>query len=327
MQKSIYLPSEGLQGEDIPSHIIWEDMDFESIRISFRSPLKFKEVYNSESENVRDECLIVQKVEWEGYLGLVFESSKTSPLEDQVSVEYSFCLSNGKVVKETKEISLFRPQLKIQEIPEKIIINPVTGVVKNRIRIKNVGRGTLIILITATEDSPTKPDTPFSERELLERMKSDLRDEMSNLGKEFSQFQPLVDEMFEWEEKELMELSEEERNRYENYENRLSNTVASNKELLRGFVVAFAKVLTKNIEVLENLRRFVRFYESLISKNILLINPFDSLNLTDEGQEIILKLLQTDRVLDKYEDITLPKIELISSKAGRVPVHSLFRWD
>ncbi|MDH5686346.1 MAG: hypothetical protein OEZ48_00550 [Candidatus Bathyarchaeota archaeon] len=135
------MPSEGLQGEDIPSYMIWEGMDIESITVSFRSPLVFKEVYNSSSWEIRDEKLVIKEVELDGYVGLLFGSTKVSALVDIVSVEYSF-LVNGDMVKQMKEIKLFRPQLEIEESDSKITVNIDRGFVKNRIKAKNVGRGT-----------------------------------------------------------------------------------------------------------------------------------------------------------------------------------------
>jgi hypothetical protein len=323
--KFLYLPSEGLQGEDIPSHAIWDSIKVASIRISLPSPLKIKAVYNSESWEAVDNSLIIQKVEWDGYLGLVFESKKTSKVADPVSVEYAFHLSNGEVVKKTKQINLFRPQLKIDSA-KKIIIDPVTGYIKNRISVKNIGRGTLLIWLSSMENSPTKLETPPKYREFVERYISDLHDEMFNLAKEFPQFRPLIEEMLTWETRDWTELSSEELNRVQDNINRLVKVFANNADFLRGFAEAYAKALLKNTELIESIGMFVKFYESLVSKNVLLINPFDLISLTEKGGEIILKISQTDKLFDEYEDITLPKIELVCSKAYEVPIHRLFKW-
>jgi hypothetical protein len=329
MKKSIYLPTEGLQGEDIPSHILWEDIDFKSIQISFRPPLKLKEIYNSKSKHEQDNNLIVQKVEYEGYLGLLFESSKISELEYLVPVEYSFNLLNGEIVKETREIRLFRPELEIRKLPEEITVDLDKGTVQNPIRIKNVGRGTLMLSIFSTENSPIKIETPSEKLEFMRRFKSELHIEMSNLAKQFPQFQPYVDEMFELLQEEMIELSKEERKKIKNFQTRLSSVLASNEELRQGYVEAFLKAFLKNTDLIEKIGSFVKLLESFVSKNILLINPFDVLNLSENEQEITLKFKQTDSVDGEYDDITLPniKLKLIGSKAGKLPVYRLFKWE
>ena len=322
----IYLPEEGLQGEDIPSHILWENAKAEHIQVSFCPPLKFKEIFNAESYEIRDNDIIVKKVELEGYLGLSFETSKVSDLEVAVPVKYLVHLSDGDVIEELKMIKLFKPQLEIKVLTKEITIRPETGFVKGRIGIRNIGRGTLIISISTAEDSSRKLETPPGYREFAEKFLSDVLEELSKLGKEFPQFQPLLDEMVKWETEELMELSDEERDEFREYINKLGNALASDKNLLQGFVEAYAKAFAKNSEFIEAVRKFVKVYESLVSKDILLVNPFDEVTLTRENNEIALEISQTDRVFDAYDDILLPKIELISSQPVKVPAYKLFDW-
>jgi hypothetical protein len=71
----IYLPKEGLQGEDIPSHILWENANVKSIEVSFCPPLKFKEVFNAQSWKIQGNKIIIEKVELDGYIGLSFDRS------------------------------------------------------------------------------------------------------------------------------------------------------------------------------------------------------------------------------------------------------------
>jgi len=322
----IYLPKEGLQGEGIPSHILWWDARAEYVQISFRSPLKFKEIFNVESYEIQDNNIEVKKVEIEGYIGLSFESSKVSDLEIETSVAYLMKLSNGDVIKEERKIKLFRPQLEINMETKEITITPETGFLKGRVGIKNVGRGTLIMGISAAEDSAVQLQTPPEHREFAEKFNADLIKEMSKLAKEFPQFQSMFDEMLKWEKKDLIELSNEERDEFLEYSKRLAVVLASDKDLLQGFVEAYAKALAKNSEFIEAIGKFIRVYESLVSKDILLINPFDEVALTGEKNEIILEIEQTDRVYNTYDDITLPKIELASSKPVKVPIYKLFDW-
>ena len=322
----IYLPNEGLQGEDIPSHILWENVKVESIQVSFRSPLKFKDIFNVECWEIHDNDIVVKKVEMDGYVGLSFESSKASAIEVVVPVEYLIYLSNGDVIKEVKEIKLFKPKLEIKVLAKEITVNPKTGFIRGRIGIKNVGRGTIITQISTIEDSPIKLETPPEHREFAEKFVSDLLKEMYNLAKEFPQFQSILDEMLEWETKKFLELSAEERDKFAEYITKMANVLASDKKLLLGFVEAYAKALARNTEFIEAVRKVIKVYESLVSKDILLINPFDEIVLTGKKEEITLKISQTDRVFDIYEDITLPKIELTSSQEYRVPIYRLFEW-
>jgi hypothetical protein len=322
-----YLPKEGLQGEDIPSHILWENAEIKSIQVSFCPPLKFKEIFNASVWKLGNNEIIVEKVELNGYVGLTFESSKVTDLEVVIPVQYLITLSNGSVIKETREIDLFRPQLRLRAQAKRIVITPKTGYVKDRIKIKNVGRGVLIICIFTEKDSPTQLGPSPEYREFAEKFLSDLFEELSNLAKEFPQFQQVLNDMYEMETKDVLKLTDKEREKFIEYANRLVNVLASNRDLLLGYANAYGKALAKNSQLIEAIKRVVKLYESLVSKNMLLINPFDEVAVTKKKTEVILKIAQTDKVLDSYEHVPVPTIELISSEEVRVPVYKLFEWE
>ena len=328
LRSFIYLPKEGLQGEDIPSHILWKNARAEYAKISFQPPLKFKEIFNVKEYEVHDNEISIKKVEMEGYIGLSFESSKASELEAVVPVEYSVYLSNGDVIKELKEIKLFKPQLKVVLPTEKEIkIDPKTLFVKGRIRIKNVGRGVLIMNISATEDSTAQIETPPQHREFAEKFLSDILEEMSDLAKRFHQFQPVLDEMRKWETRNLLELSAQQRDQFLEYVNRTAKVLASDRDLLQAFVNAYGKAFARNSEFIEAVRRIVTLYESLVSKDLLLINPVDEITIKDAEVKISLKISQTDKVFDLYEDVVLPRIKLKSPGEVNVPIYKLFEWE
>jgi hypothetical protein len=323
---SIYLPKEGLQGENIPSHILWENIQVDHIQISFSLPLKLENVFNAKSFESQNDSVIIKKMELDGYVGLSFKSVKMHEIEIRVSVEYLIYLSDNVVLKETKEITLFRPQLMVNVPTNEISIDPVTDFVKGRAQIKNVGRGTLIMNFSTTKDSQVKLETPREYREFETKFSSDLYEELSNLGREFPSFRSYLDEMRSWDEKDPMMISMDERNQYMEFANRLAGTLASDRKLLQNFVDAYVKAFTKNSKFIEIIRRIIKVYESLVSRDILLTNPFDEVVLTEKKGEIALKILQTDRVFDDYKDFILPKIVLTSSEKVRFPIYKLFEW-
>lgn len=321
----IYLPKEGLQGEDIPSHMLWEGIKVESVQILFRPPLVFKEIFNAESWKEHNNEITVNKVELDGYVGLSFKTKRVSALEVVIPVKYLIYLSGGKVIEETRDIKLFRPQLELEVSTKVISVDPKTRFIKGRIKIKNAGRGTLMMHISTTEDSLAKLETPPEHREFAEKFLIDLYKELSDLAEEFPQFKTILEESQEWDKKNLLELSTEERKKFEEYITKVANTLASDKNLLQGFVNAYGKALAKNSELIEAVRRLVRLYESLVSKDLLLINPFDEVTI-GKKTEIALTISQTDKVYGLYDDIILPKIELTSSEDIKVPIYRLFDW-
>jgi hypothetical protein len=320
-----YLPGEGLQGEDIPSHALWENAKVKSIEVSFCSPLKFKEVFNAESWAVKDNTIFVEKVECDGYIGLSFGSSKVAKLEVIASVEYSINLADGGTIKEVKEIKLFRPQLGLGIQNKSIIIMPKTRYIKDRIRIKNVGRGTLMIYISTEKESPAQLEVSRENREFVEKFTSDLLEQLSKVATDFPQLKPYLESIGKWEAKDAFTISEEERSHAEELTNGLAHLLASNRDLLEGFMSAYGRALARNSELIEVIRRVVSLYESLLSKDILLVNPFDEIAVNGKVN-VALRISQTDKVFDNYEDVPLPMIELTSSEEVRIPIHRLFEW-
>jgi len=326
----IYLPKEGLQGEDIPSHILWENARAKTIQISIREPIKIKHVFNVQNYEVQKNNIIIDEIEVEGYVGLSFKTTKVSDLEIVVPLDYSIHFLNGEVIRKTKKIRLFRPQLDVKTENKEITVNPNTGFVRGRVKMKNIGRGTILMAIMETEDSSVKVQPSPEYSEFAEKFLSDLYVEMEKLAGRFPQFQRILEEMQKLERMALTDLLEEEqdklKDRFQRYSNDLSTVLASDRDLLQGFVDAYRKALSKNSELIELFRKFVKVYESLVSKNILLMNPFDEAVLTGKREEIRLTIAYTDRVFDKYEDITLPKIYIASSDPVRIPLYRLFEW-
>lgn len=326
----IYLPEEGLQGEDIPSHILWENAKVKTIRISIREPMKIKHVFNAQNYKVQNNNIIIDKIELEGYVGLSFKTTKVSDLEIVVPLDYCICLLNGGMIRKTKKIRLFRPHLNVKTENEEVTVNPNTGFVRGRVKVKNIGRGTILMAISETENSSIKLQPSPEYSEFAEKFLSDLYAEMEKLAKRFPQFQQILKEMQALEGIVPTDLLNEEQDklkgRLQGYSNDLSAILANDRDLLRGFVDAYRKALSKNSELIELFRRFVKVYESLVSKDILLMNPFDDVVLTGKREDICLEIAYTDRVFDTYEDITLPKIYITSSDPIRLPLHKLFEW-
>ena len=111
----------------------------------------------------------------------------------------------------------------------------------------------------------------------MKKFETDIMAELSQLPELFPNFRPIFDEMFNWGNRDVLELSDDERTELNEYSAKLTTVLASDKDLLRGFLNAFAKAIAKNSELIESVRRVVKLYDSLVSKNILLINPLEDL--------------------------------------------------
>jgi len=211
------------------------------------------------------------------------------------------------------------------------MINIDAGYVYNRIEVENIGRGLLILKVCATEESPTKVETPIEYREFVKRFETDLFGELSKLSKEFPKYESLLSELREWAGKNILELGEEAKEKYKFFLKRLQNILAKDMDFLQSFLGAIIKAIAKNSELINEIRKIISVYESIVSTNIIVVNPFDEVILTKENNEIYFKIEQTDAIFNEYENIILSsKIVLKRSKKVdfpvKFPLYKLFKW-
>jgi len=323
----VYLPSEGLQGEDIPSNITWQDLDVDSIKVTFHEPLKLKEIFNASIYDVKENEVIAKDIEVKGYLGMSFETSKIDQIETELPVDYVIHLRNGDQIEEHKNIKLFKPQLRVRLPKNNISIEPKTSYVKNRIGIKNIGRGLLIIRIKVASDSQCKISTPREYQEWVSKFNADVTEELTALSQEFRQLQPFMDYLLSCADKEYLELTDEEKEEFKRKLTGLATLLASDRDLLRGLVESYARTLMKNNQFQDALRKVITVYQSLVTKDILLLNPLDEVLVENKGGTLKLEILITDNVYDNYKDVVLPEIKIEAEPNTRLSIYKLVDWS
>ena len=322
----VYLPGEGLQGEEIPSYVLWENLKVKSIRIDFHPPLAIKGVFNVASFEEKEGAIIAKGFEVGEYLGLSFTSQKVEDKEVRLPVEFDLELENGEIRKEMKSVTLFRPQIGVTSPRQsKIAFDSRTHFVRGRIRIRNIGRGVMLTKIVSADDSPIQIETPPEHVEYAEKINANIEEELGKVADGFPLFRPYWEQMLIWSEKDPIELNPEEREKLLIFFNDLGKVLAGNKKLLLSFVEAYAKALARNIEIIERIKLMIKLYETSVTMNILLTNPFDEVVLTKEKEFLVLKIEHTDSVLNKYDDVML-KVEVSGEPGAKIPLYQLFEW-
>lgn len=89
---NVYLPSNSLQGAEIPFYMLWSRSEtIDLIKIEYPTEMEVKEIYNVSEGNFRLEnnVLHVNKVDVNGYLGIKFISKLTDPaVEKNLHIEF-----------------------------------------------------------------------------------------------------------------------------------------------------------------------------------------------------------------------------------------------
>lgn len=80
---TVYLPSNSLQGAEIPFYMLWNrSKNFDLIKVEYPTEMEVKEIYNVSKGNFKLEngILSINRVDVNGYLGIKFISKLTDPV-------------------------------------------------------------------------------------------------------------------------------------------------------------------------------------------------------------------------------------------------------
>nr|WP_321497741.1 hypothetical protein [uncultured Methanolobus sp.] len=322
--KSSFLPKEGLQGESIPSHITWENLDYDTLLLNYPSFLFINEIYNA--SNLRDfdtnHALEIsnEDVDVDGYLGLLFKSTRSQDDEKVTgSVSFSF-LKNKEVVHFTnKEISLYRPLIKLIDTPLSINVTFPEKKVENKIKLKNVGDATSVIGIITAEYSDVKETLSDDQKKFLDEFNSSLQDEVQFLIDTYPKYESFLNTFLEHE---INDSNVETRKINEELEYILQNDIL----FANSFFDSIQRVFMSNMKFKTLVDNFIAYTESLASSKILILNPFAIIEISKKPQKVHLKLIQSDLLLNEYEPIFLSPIEISANEKGNIELHKLFNW-
>jgi hypothetical protein len=195
--KSLFVPSHAIQGEEVPAHILWDSLEYQSIKIQLPEGIKLKEIYNVREGmfDILGNEVVVKGVEVDGYLGMLFSTRKLREYTVDVEIKFSFINKEGrKIVEELKTIHLFRPELEIIEMPETITVDVERNYVTNRIRLKKCGQGTLVINFNTLKESELQKKVPNSIEEFLRNIKKDLETNFTEVKKAFPKYSNILDQ-------------------------------------------------------------------------------------------------------------------------------------
>jgi len=118
-----------------------------------------------------------------------------------------------------------------------------------------------------------------------------------------------------------------EKEEFKNNITNLATLLASDKDFLQSFVESYARALIKNNQFQDALRKVITIYQSLVTKDILLLNPLDEMLIEQKGSTVRLEILITDNVYDNYKDKILPEIKIEADPNTRVPIYKLVDWS
>lgn len=319
-----------MQGAEIPAHIIWKDTPFTLIRAEIPPPLKIKQVFNVAKEGWKRKSFgfIVEKVEIDGYLGMVLKSRKLNAESADVWVNFSFLKENQTIEKVVEKIHLFRPKVVIGKAPKTIKVNLEKDFASTRIPIRNDGEGTAIVLVKVHKNSEIKRKLPKFVQEFRKNLYKDTKKNLSSVKKEFPKHFKMVSEYVDALYSLLME-ERTERKDYKRLERLLGNLIRvfeKERDFAKAFAEAIGEAYLKNIQLLTVFEDFLASLNSIVSKRILIPDPLWVFPISTRSKKLRIQILTTDLLLSDYPPIDVPIIKLFGDKSGEVPIYRLFEW-
>jgi hypothetical protein len=150
--KAIFVPRHCIQGEEYPLTITWDKSKTLTVQITLPEGFSIKEIHNVGEGGVetRDDRIIVEETEVNGYLGLVIQSVFRDTPRSVESVVIEVVDDLGQTETMERNIHFFRPEVELLEIPEEIRIRydakrERLGKIRGKIILANSGEGTAFI--------------------------------------------------------------------------------------------------------------------------------------------------------------------------------------
>jgi len=325
--KSQFFPKEALQGQDLPSHVLWSDLKFDTIKIIHSKSLALKEIYNVPPKDfiVEEETIIVKKVEVDGYLGAVWSTKILPEKASDESVEFYFILNSDVLEKLSFSVHLFRPDVVIGDIPVKISVTTTKGEVSPKISIANLGEGTAIIDIDTVAGTGLQKHYPEFVEKFLQEYHKDIQVSMARLKKNFREYSALLTTL----EKYLLEpveFNKETLGAFEDFLNEFVSVLRSRQEFAEAVIETLAEAVLRNSEF-ANFYKFVsEYFNSIANEKMLIRDPFGFVSLSKEPATLQLRMQCIDLLNQTCTPITLPPISICGDETGEISIFRLFEW-
>jgi len=320
MIKSCYLPDEGLQGEDIPAHILWENIGWNEIIVSWSKVLYLKEVFNLSEGGYKkmDNKLIISSLQLDGYLGFVFGTSVVKDYKVKAEINFKFIKSGNVLFRCRKSINLFHPQLEIIKAPQEIVVRGNKP--SDQIEIAYLGFGTLYIDVLPYEDNEAKIFIPEEVAETMEEFYAIFKEELEVLKNKHPKHREFLDR--------LISMKFDTRERYLEFFDEYLVKVKEDYQFIYDFADAFIYAFTKGPTKFEKifLEPIINYLNSIVFKNIVLINIFKEIEVNKEPRTLKIKIASFDLLNHRYPEIVIPPLLIRGENTSSIKLHQLIKF-
>ena len=328
MSISSYLPDEALQGQDVPSHIIWEDVDFDLIEIVLYPDIQLKEIYNLKKENykIEDNKIIINNKKQKGYIGIVYNTLISKEKAIDKIIKYVF-YKDGEIIEViAASVHMFRADIILNKVPESILVKFDNGsIIKEKIYIQNYGEGTAIVQIETVEDSQIIKEEPKWVQEFQEFIEEDVDRNIDSMITEHPEHDELLIEL----RKQMISpinLGRDNLHEVQTFLERYFDALKNDARFAATLSFFLINVIDKMQSHSNVFNVFNDYIKSIRSQKIIIKDPFGVIKITTEKQTIKIKLSCVDLLQHSCETYDLDPITIEANRDGEIPIINLFHW-
>lgn len=324
----VYLPGEALQGESLPSFILWRGETVQRIDIQFPDALQVSDVYNVASGewSVQHDRLTVNRVEVDGYLGVLFSSRRLDTTSRVIDVRFE--LHRGDRIESwARRVHLYRPLLKVRYCPAKITMDVSKGRVDQTIQIVNEGLGTVFVSIVEDKGSEVELREPEALAKFQQLVREDIEIAFANFAKDFPDYSELMKDLATLIVKQVDMGDPEAISKAKTVISDFSRATEVDKDLLPAVVQAIAGAFVKNFHMFNVYEQIAEYVKSIGASKILVRNPLDLISVAKASTTLKLKVEYTDLTFEYFEPLHLTtSIASSGNTEGELSVYRVLEW-
>lgn len=321
---SLFVPSTCLQGSRLPVHLIWDKDRETTVQINYPECFELDSIFNGIAQILDKNTLLFDKFEDNGYLGLVFKTSKISTPSEKEVITFSV-KSKDRAETISKEVFLFRPEVKVLEIPDHIEVKEgLDGVPTptKQIRISNIGEGTAVLGFNEHPDSTLRIKSSQGLGEFIINFWNDFSELLEDLKSTYPKYESLLERIIRLKEKINCILGETEVAELKAIVSELESVILSDSEFTDEYRSAVELAYLKNIRFITNIESFLIYLKSIDSNKLLLKNPIDVLNVKPEGGQFKANLNIIDLNYNSYPAVPVEFV-ISADEECEIPLYKL----
>lgn len=331
--KSVYVPDYCLDGSDLPGHITWDKEIRLKIRVVLGEQLEVKNVYNVPKDGlkVHDGFLELDDFEVNGYVAFLFVPHIGKEVRQFLTLKFEFTSEDGaKPIIVTREVKVFRPKIKMIEVPKEIKVfydkQGKRWVAEPKIQLENEGEGTGLISFEFKESLGAEISPPSKVDEFIRGFLNDFRTRLTNTGHKFPQYSSLIDSYFKFLEESDRSPKKDLSGQVKSWAIQLAQSFRTDEDFRDAIVEDIYIAYIANVEVITEMKSFLEYINSIAEGKIMLTNSLDYFSINVKEAKVTPVVTLKDLAYNEYEPLELPSIKVLSDENTSLPLLNLFQW-